>query len=142
MISRTGIHAIRALTRLAALGQDQFCGAAALARDIGAPANYLGKLLQNLASAGLVESRKGSGGGFRLARRARGISLRQILDPIENIGRWEECFLGLPRCSDAKPCAVHHEWGPLRDRYLALLSKTTLADLIRPAQSSTGGRSR
>lgn len=139
MISRTGIHAIRALTRLAELGPEEFRGAAALANEIGAPANYLGKLLQTLASAGLLESRKGIGGGFRLARRARGISLRQILDPIENIGRWEGCFLGLARCSDASPCAVHHEWGPLRDRYLALLSKTTLADLKGWTAKRTGG---
>lgn len=142
MISRTGIHAIRALTRLATLDKDEYYGAAALAREIGAPANYLGKLLQSLSSAGLVESRKGAGGGFRLARRARRISLRHVLDPIENVGRWEGCFLGLPRCSDVSPCAVHHEWGPLRDHYLALLSRTTLADLVRPEAKSEGGQAR
>ncbi len=141
MISRTGLHAIRALTRLAGLDEGEFFGAAALAREIGAPENYLGKLLQALAAAGLVESRKGLGGGFRLARDPRDISLKQVLDPIEDLGRWQGCFLGFPSCSDASPCAVHHEWGPLRDQYLDLLTRTTLRQLVTPAAGRTTGRS-
>ena len=54
MLSRTAIHAVRALSHLAGLPAGTFAGSAVLAERIGAPANYLGKLLQGLAARGLV----------------------------------------------------------------------------------------
>ncbi len=60
MISRTGIHAIRALASLATLSKEARMGTAILAGLISAPPNYLGKLLQSLARHGLVDSRKAS----------------------------------------------------------------------------------
>ena len=56
MISRTAIHAIRALAQLARLDSGSYSGAEALAETIGAPPNYLGKLLHTMSRAGLVLS--------------------------------------------------------------------------------------
>ncbi len=133
MITRTGVHAINALTVLARLPEERCVGAVAVAAQIGAPPNYLGKLLQKLGGRGLVESRRGFGGGFRLARRAESIRLIDVIEPIEQISRWTGCFLGRPTCSDATPCAVHHRWARARDAYLDLLSRTTIADLVSGA---------
>ena len=130
MISRTGIHAIRALSSLATLPKEARMGTATLAGLISAPPNYLGKLLQNLARHGLVDSRKGLHGGFRLARPPRSISLLQIVEPVEQVGRFSGCFLGRPECSDDAPCTLHHRWAALRDSYMALLTETTLDDLL------------
>ncbi len=129
MISRTGIHALRALVALAELPEGAYAGAADIATDIGAPRNYLGKLLKILADEGLLESQKGKGGGFRLAHAPSEVSLYEIIEPIEKISRWSGCFLGQGRCSDHAPCAVHQQWGQIRDQYLGFLSQTTLADL-------------
>jgi Rrf2 family protein len=131
VIRRSGLHAIRALAVLARLERAECAGAAAIADEIDAPPNYLGKLLQTLALQGLVESRKGLGGGFRLARPAGEIRLLDVIDPIEQVSRWNRCFLGQPQCSDETACAVHTLWGRTRDAYLELLSKTTIADLVR-----------
>ena len=131
MLSRSSVHAIRALTRLAALPADRFAGAAGLAGEIGAPTNYLGKLLQTLANRGMLESRKGAGGGFRLKRSPDRVSLFDVVDPIDPTSRWEGCVLGFRVCGEQQPCAVHHRWGPLRDSYLAMLKETTIADIVR-----------
>ena len=48
MLSKTGLHTIRALVELAKLPAGEFSGAAAIAVEIDAPKNYLGKLLQTL----------------------------------------------------------------------------------------------
>jgi len=141
MISKTGLHAIRALVQLALLPEQRFVGAGELATQIDAPQNYLGKLLQSMARSGLVESRKGLGGGFRLARGADSITLLDVLDPIEHLSRWEGCFLGNPVCSDTSACAVHDRWGKLRSDYLGLLSETSIADLVqRVPPPARGGR--
>jgi Rrf2 family protein len=129
MLSKSGIHAVRALIVLAGLRKDEYRGAAAIAEQNDAPGNYLGKLLQQLARRGLVQSQKGLGGGFRLARQPGEISLYDIVEAIEDVSRWYECILGRPTCGEENPCPVHEQWGPVRDAYLKLLKETTVADL-------------
>jgi Rrf2 family iron-sulfur cluster assembly transcriptional regulator len=130
VLSKTGLHAVRALVALARLPEGAYGGAAHIARQIGAPRNYLGKLLQALAEEGLVESQKGLGGGFRLARDAKDISLLDVIEPIEHVSRWSGCILGWPECSEVNPCAVHDRWKAVRDAYLRLLRRTTIAELL------------
>ena len=129
MISRTSLHAIRAIIVLAQLPPASYAGTANLAQAIGAPPNYLGKLLQQLTRSGLVKSQKGLGGGFRLGRPASEISLFHVVEPLEHISRWEGCILGRPSCDHTNPCALHHRWKVVRDAYLKLLHETTIASL-------------
>jgi Rrf2 family protein len=130
MITRTGLHAVRAMAALARLPEGAYAGAAGIAREIGAPPNYLSKLLQNLAREGLVRSQKGLGGGFRLARDPRSISLLDVVEPIEQVSRWSGCVLGHRDCSDEVPCAIHDRWKRVRTDYLRMLRQTTIADLL------------
>jgi Rrf2 family transcriptional regulator, iron-sulfur cluster assembly transcription factor len=129
MISKTGISATKALAVLARMPENEYVGASAIAREIGAPQNYLGKLLKILAGEGLVVSQKGFGGGFRLARPAAEISLYDIVEPIDKVSRWGGCFLGSGTCSDTSPCSVHGQWKHVREEYLGFLKNTTVADL-------------
>jgi Rrf2 family protein len=137
VLSKSGVHAVRALVVLAELPLGEYRGAVSIAGQTGAPRNYLGKLLQLLSRHALVESQKGLGGGFRLARAPEQISLFDVIDAIEDTSRWNDCILGNPSCSDGNPCSVHDRWGPVRESYLGLMKKTTIADLtpkpIRPA---------
>ncbi|HDS30714.1 MAG TPA: Rrf2 family transcriptional regulator [Firmicutes bacterium] len=134
MISKSAIQAIRALTLLARLPENEFADARALAEKTGGASNYLGKLLQSLSRDGIVVSRKGLGGGFRLARPAKSISLLDIVDSIDPVVRWNGCFLGNENCSDENPCAMHKKWSKVRESYMKLLKKTSLADLAEHAE--------
>jgi Rrf2 family protein len=129
VLSKSGVHAVRALVALAELPSGEYRGAVSIAEQTGAPKNYLGKLLQLLSRHELVESQKGLGGGFRLARDPGEISLFDVIDAIEDTSRWHECILGNPSCSDVNPCSVHERWGPVRDSYLDLMKNTSIADL-------------
>ena len=130
MISKTALHGVNALVRLVGLEPGEFMGATTLAEQINAPPNYLGKLLASLSAEGLLESRKGSGGGFRLARSAKEISIFDIVDPVDKVSRWDHCFMGLPECSEEEPCAMHVRWKLVRDEYLAMMRETSLSDLV------------
>ena len=98
MLSKTGLHAVRAIVALARLPGGAYAGAGRIAQEISAPQNYLGKLLQSLADEGLVESQKGLGGGFRLARSAR-VQRRGGIHEGAGIGRHPaiRCRRPLPR---------------------------------------------
>ena len=128
MLSRSGIHAVRALVKLAN-EPAQYCGAQSIAAATGAPRNYLGKLLQQLARRGIVKSQKGLGGGFRLARDPRDITLHDIVEPLEDLGRLSQCILAHDVCNTENPCAIHSRWALVREAYLDMLNRTTLADL-------------
>jgi Rrf2 family protein len=130
MITRTGLHAVRAMVLLARLPAGACAGAVGIAQEIGAPPNYLSKLLRGLARAGLVRSQKGLGGGFRLVRDPGRISLLDVVEPIERVSRWSGCLLGHRDCSYEVPCAIHRRWTQVRTTYLRLLTQTTLADLL------------
>ncbi len=136
MISKTGVHVVRALILIAGLPPGAFAGARVLAERSGAPANYLGKLLRALSLRGVLESRKGMGGGFRLARPPASIALLEVLDPIEGFSNLDSCVLGRPECSSENPCVIHERWAAIRDDYIAMLRDTSLEDVIR--QSSRG----
>ncbi len=129
MLSKTAIHAIRAVAALAER-PDEFQGASSIAERIGAPQNYLGKLLQNLANANIVFSQKGSGGGFQLRRKPDQITLFDVVDPIDHVSRWNGCFLGRSSCSNRAPCAMHTRWAGVRDAYLDMLKGSTIGDVV------------
>lgn len=131
MISKTEVHALIALAALARIPNRGYAGAGEIAKITGAPRNYLGKLLKVLGDEGLVESQKGKGGGFRLTRDPKSISLLEVMEPVGRVSRMTGCFLGRPQCSDNHPCAVHDQWIKTRTTYFEFLSGMTVADLAR-----------
>lgn len=130
MMTRSGIHAIRAMVILASMKPGEYCGTSVIAESTDAPRNYLGKLLLTLSRRGLVDSQKGLGGGFRLSRSPDEISLLDIIESIEDVARWKECAFGGKVCSDATPCVVHHRWTHVREAYMSFLRGTSVAELV------------
>src|SRR5436190_22493486 len=118
------------MVALAKLPEGTYAGASRIAQEIGAPQNYLGKLLKSLAEEGLLESQKGLGGGFRLLRDPKRISLLDVVEPIEHLSRWSGCILGRPECSEVDPCALHNRWKAVRDAHLHMLQRTTRAERV------------
>jgi Rrf2 family transcriptional regulator, iron-sulfur cluster assembly transcription factor len=135
MLSKTGVHALAAVAALARLGPGAYAGAGDIAGWIGAPRNYLGKLLKTLADAGILESRKGKGGGFRMGRDPASLPLIRVVENIERIDRWSGCLMSSGKCSDRSPCAAHERWAKVRDAYLEFLEGTTVADLAMEART-------
>ncbi len=129
MLSKTALHSLAAMKRLAQLPPDQFVGAAEIAKAIGAPPNYLGKVFKLLAENGLLVSQKGFNGGFRLAKNVEDISIYDIVEPIDKVSRWGGCFMSGGECRDGQPCAVHEDWKRLREEYLNFLRRTKLSEL-------------
>ena len=124
-------YAIRALAHLAGSARHSSARAQEIAQAENIPAPVLGKVLQELARKGLLESRRGPGGGFRLARRADLITLRDVVAAIDGLDQFVECAVGLERCADDAPCPLHDTWKGLRTQFIEYLERTTLADMAR-----------
>jgi Rrf2 family iron-sulfur cluster assembly transcriptional regulator len=122
-------YAIRALSYLARFPPGQATQGKEIAKAEGLPAPVLGKVLQELVRKGLLESRRGPGGGFRLARRPQLITLRDVVAAVDGLDQFLECAVGLERCSDESPCPLHDTWKGLRTQVMKYLEAATLADM-------------
>lgn len=131
MFSQTSEYAIRALSILARYPRDQFVLVGTLATSADLPHHYLSKILQNLVRMQVLESRKGSRGGFRLARDPDEITLYEIVNTIENLGQTRRCLLGQAECSDERACPLHEFWNGITSEYMKTLQQTSLGDLVR-----------
>ncbi len=101
-----------------------------IAQDSKVPAPYLTKLLQKLAQADLVTSKRGYKGGVSLKRAASTITLLEISEAIDGRKWLGRCLLGLEECSDARACPTHEFWKHARQQIEQKLRQTTLADVV------------
>ncbi len=124
-------YAIRALAYLACLHPGRAASGQEIARAERLPAPVLSKVLQELVRSRLLDARRGPGGGFRLARPAKEISLRDVVAAIDGLEQFRECAVGLERCADDAPCPLHDTWKALRQRFEAYLEATTLDEMAR-----------
>jgi Rrf2 family protein len=128
MLSITSQYALRALSHLARQAGEAVLGRD-LAESVEIPANYLSKVLLTLRNAGLVDTTRGSGGGYRLSRSANEIHLIDVVELFEEVSRKKpSCFLGRTRpCSETKPCTAHSTWKGVQEAYLGFLVSTPLS---------------
>ena len=69
---------------------DQQISAADIAEKYNISANHLAKVLRDLARAGLVESMRGAGGGYRFRGNVNRITLYDIVQMFEDFGKDEQ----------------------------------------------------
>lgn len=130
MLSQTAEHALRALLYLAQQPEGQLSPANRIAGAIGAPANYLGKTLQLLATAGLVRGTRGRVGGYTLLVPPRQIRVADVIAAFEGADRPERCLLGNRSCSTATPCVAHLRWQQAQRAARSSVGRITIADLL------------
>lgn len=101
-----------------------------LAGQTGVPLPTAQKLTGRLAAAGLLETARGTGGGFRLARIAREISLADIVEAIEGPIAMTVCVDETRHdCALEGACAVRPHMGIVNGAVRGALQAVSLASL-------------
>src|SRR5439155_24249901 len=97
------------------------------------PKRFLEQILNDLKSAGVVESKRGAAGGYRLARRPQEISLASIVRHIEGalapVSCVSERFYQKCSCPDESRCAIRSVMKEVRDAVVKVAERVTVADL-------------
>ena len=128
-LSQTTGHAVRALTCLADC-RNPPASIKDLAECSGVPPAYLAKIVKKLNDTGIVESKRGSGGGVWLARPAKLISLLEISVALEGDGFLGGCLFGLDPCTDHSDCPTHKFWVKHREIVRRELERIKLSDVL------------
>jgi len=93
------------------------------------PKKYIERLLGNLRAAGLIESSSGAKGGYSLAKPANQISLKQVLQAVEDDSLDPTCSSGSARFCPGGDCALKAFFTKLGAKMNEVLSEYTLADI-------------
>lgn len=131
-LSSTDIYAFQALGFLGTQPLERWVSSDDISEATGVARPYLVRILALLTSKGVVVSKKGTGGGYALARQARLITLCEVVRavdgpvaPLSCISlNWHEPCVVEDRCH-----ARTHIWRRVRDALLAALAEVTVEDL-------------
>ncbi len=138
MFSTKAEYGVRVMVELARRTGGEPVPLAEIAANDGLPLAYLEHLVARLRKAGLVDSRRGSRGGYMLSRPAAQISMADVVEALEGSIAPIECISeaadGSIVCSrESSPghaCPTKLLWTRVRFSIVATLRETTLADLL------------
>jgi Rrf2 family transcriptional regulator, cysteine metabolism repressor len=133
-----GVRVMVELARRAGEPGDDPVSLAEIAAHDGLPLAYLEHLVARLRKAGLVDSRRGSRGGYLLAREPEEITMAEVVEALEGSIAPIECISeasdGSIVCSrESSPehvCPTKLLWTRVRLSIVGTLRQTTLADLL------------
>lgn len=131
IFSRQCEYALQAVMYLALKPEGEMTSIKELTKRLGIPYHFLGKILQDLAYKGLLNSQKGPSGGFALGMPGKDITLFHIVEAIDGVAFTNSCVLGFPECSGKNPCAVHERWATLREGIYNMLITKNIAQVAR-----------
>jgi Rrf2 family protein len=121
-----------------------------IARSEEISEKYLSIIIIPLRRRGLVKSVRGARGGYTLARRPDEVTVRDIVDVLEE-SSLVDCVRDSSVCGRAGTCASRDIWDLLSRKISETLASITLADLVRmrqdktepePAEAETAGKRR
>lgn len=130
MLSTSCKYALRAAVYLMARSKNASkAGIKEIAEDIEANEHTTGKILQLLVKEKIISSVKGPNGGFYIKADARPVYLIDIVKLIDGVHFFFECGLGLHKCSETKPCPIHHTYKASREKLYKEFCSVTIQQL-------------
>jgi len=136
--STTCRYAIRALCRMAVMKPDGFIVLEALCDGTDMPRQYVNKVMQMLVRGGLVESRRGSHGGFALIRSPDDIHLHDIIILLDGVDATTECCVGFGQCDNDATCPLHATMRAARTTLGQMTQALSLRDLADAYRAKVG----
>jgi len=128
-LSRRGDYGVRVILDLAGQPTGTSSPAHEIARRQQIPNAFLGKIISQLAVAGLVDTRRGARGGVMLSRRPDEITLLEVVEALEGTIVLNRCLLHPGACPMDNTCPVHDAWAEAQQALKRVLGATTFAEL-------------
>jgi Rrf2 family protein len=132
-IPRRVDYGLRAVIYLAEQQPEKCSSIAEIAKHQGVPRKFLEKIIQDLVRRGLIKSKRGSMGGYMLARPADAISFRDVIEAIEGPIFVNACLDHELGCDQIPRCTMIGVWTEVQRSIIEVLGRTTIAGLRQPA---------
>ena len=131
VITRATEYAVRAIIFLAQQPKDSIVLKKDICRTQEVTPAFLTKIFQPLIKAGIVNSQRGVGGGFLLAKDPSEINMLDILEAEEGKLKLNHCLIDTDFCQRDAYCAAHEVWYEAQREMAEVLKRYSIADLVR-----------
>jgi len=118
------------LKQLAVLPAGQFATVRKIAEESKLPIKYLERVAGALASARILDSREGQGGGYALAKPAKEVKLTDVISVLEGELEPVHCTHDGRCCDRQNACERKTGWQQVHGKLYEILSQHTLADVL------------
>jgi len=135
-ISKRTQYGLKAVLNLASHYGEGPVLIASISENEGIPVRFLELILLNLKKRGLLQSKKGKGGGYELSRPPSTVTIGSLIRMMEGPlaplpCASETAFKPCEECPDIEGCGLRIVMRQVRDAMAEVLDRTTLADLLR-----------
>ncbi len=130
IISKNTDYAVRALCYLAG-ARDREVSASELSRKLGVSWPFLRRIMQELSREGLVSSKKGKGGGFRLEIPAHKIMFFELVRIFQGALEFHRCIIRDKVCPNIKNCPLRKKLKNIEDIVMKELKSITIESLAQ-----------
>lgn len=130
-LSTRGRYAVTAMADIAVHSEGQPVALASITERRDISQDYLEQLFLGLRRAGLVESSRGPGGGYRLARDPEDIRISEIVLAVDEPLQVTRCTGdAIEGCTHGEKCLTHDLWSALGRQIYGFLAAVTLGDVV------------
>lgn len=136
MLSKRAKYALKALIALASSPKGEPVRIEDLARRERIPQKFLEMILLDLRNRGILQSKKGKGGGYFLVRDPKTVMIGQLIRQFDGPLAAVPCasqtaYARCQDCRDEAGCGVRWVMKEVRDATAKILDRTTLADMAK-----------
>jgi len=136
MLQKKSKYAIRALLALAQRPEQEPVLIADLAAQERIPKKFLEFILLMLRNKGILQSKRGRGGGYFLGRKPEAISLGEVIRALDGPLAPVPCvshtaYRKCDECEDELTCGIRAVMNDVRDATAAIFDRESLADILR-----------
>ena len=131
-LTAKGRYAVMAVADLAAQGGGAQASLSEIGLRQGISVTFLEQLFGKLRRAGLVESKRGASGGYRLAVAAQDLTLEKIIFAVDEDIKAHGCTpeTKMACTGQTGKCLTHNLWGALESHIEQFLASITVQDVI------------
>jgi Rrf2 family protein len=132
-ITQEGDYSLRVVLYLYKHGNGERVEAKVISESENIPLRFLLKLLRKLVGAGIVKSFRGTGGGYKIAKPASEVTLRQVIEAIEGPIYVNKCLCDDELCNlkRAQTCEIHTALGKLQSRLLSDMDHLSFEEIMK-----------
>jgi len=130
-ITMAAEYAVRCILYLTRQGQDVLVSRQEIADRTRTPGNFLAKIAQDLAKAGIITIKQGAKGGFCLHRDPNEVTMLAVVEAIIGEISLNECTVRPASCPASLDCSANLVWQRARQQVRETLRQATFADLAR-----------
>ncbi len=94
-----------------------------ISKIMGIPQSFLAKIAKKLEKANIIKIYKGRGGGYKIARNPKKITLLDVIEGIKGEIFLNRCLFNSKLCNRSSYCPVHKVWKEIKESFRSILSQ-------------------